>query len=101
MAAAIGVAILVAWVAFYFLSMKYLGWMASRIPNEPLVRFALRMRWLGPLLFIVGAPCVMLGPLAAMILYVVLIRRLKCEIQAVEQRQREELAPAWASAATG
>ena len=101
LAGAAALALVVAWIAFYFLSMQYLSWIASRVPNESLVRFALRMRWLGPVVFVVGAACFMLGPLAALIFYIVLIHRLMREIQAVEQRQEDELAPAPASPAAG
>jgi hypothetical protein len=98
---ALGVVVIVAWAAFYFLSMKYFSWIASRIPNQPLVEFASRMRWLGPVLFVVGAPCIMLGPLAALILYLVLVRRLMRQVQAVERRQQDELATAWERSAAG
>lgn len=95
-----GLVLLVAWIAFYFLSMKYFIWLGTRIPDQKIVDFAKRMRWLGPVLFIVGAPCVMLGPLAAFILYIVLIHRLKQALEGVEQRQAEENSPDWAGTAS-
>lgn len=76
-----------AWVVSFFASMIYIRWLAKRIPNEHVDRAAKRLMWLGPLLMVVGAFCLMLGPLVAFILYIMLIFRLQQDILAVQAEQ--------------
>lgn len=59
----------VAWAVSFFAAMLYLRWLCPRIPNWKAYRRAKTMMWLGPVLFTVGALCVGLGPLVALILY--------------------------------
>ena len=59
----------VAWAVSFFAAMLYLRWLCPRIPNWRAYRRAKIMMWLGPLLFTVGALCIGLGPLVAVVLY--------------------------------
>jgi hypothetical protein len=76
-----------AWVVSFFASMIYIRWLAKRIPDEHVDGAAKRLMWLGPLLIVVGAFCLMLGPLVAFILYIMLIFRLQQSILAVQAEQ--------------
>jgi len=78
---------IVAWIVSFFASMIYIRWLAKRIPSAHVDRDAKRLMWLGPLLMIVGAFCLMLGPLVAFVLYIILIYRLRQEILAVQAEQ--------------
>lgn len=59
----------VVWAVSFFASMLYLRWLTPRVPHEKAYKRAKTLMWLGPLLFIVGAACFMLGPLVALVLY--------------------------------
>lgn len=65
----LGLLSLVAWAVSFFASMLYLRWLCPRIPNWKAQARAKTMMWLGPLLYTVGALCIGLGPLVAMVLY--------------------------------
>jgi hypothetical protein len=66
-----------AWVVQFFAAMLYLQWLARRVPDPKLYGEAKQFMWLGPLLYVVGALCIGLGPLIAMILYLTLLFTLR------------------------
>jgi hypothetical protein len=68
---------LAAIVTNYFALLVYLRWLARRIPDGGLARFAARMLWLGPVLSIAGAAVFMLGPFAAVWLEIRLLLRFR------------------------
>lgn len=87
LAGALALLVMAAWVTSFFASMVYIRWLAKRIPSERVDRDAKRLMWLGPLLMIVGAFCLMLGPVVAFVLYIILIYRLRQEILVVQAEQ--------------
>jgi hypothetical protein len=70
----------VAWLVQFFSMMRYCRWMAERIPDEPLAATAKRNLWLLPLLTTIGALLFGLGPLIALILYLIMLHRLRAAI---------------------
>ncbi|MBL8757900.1 MAG: hypothetical protein JNK35_05665 [Phycisphaerae bacterium] len=66
-----------AWIVQYFAAMTYLAWLAPRIPDEQAVRDAKRLMWLGPVLYVLLACVLMIGPLIATVMYFVLLDRVR------------------------
>ncbi|MDQ7013625.1 MAG: hypothetical protein Q9O74_06970 [Planctomycetota bacterium] len=62
-----------AWIVQFFAAMLYIQWLARRIPDTKLYTDARRFMWLGPVLYTVGALCIGLGPLVALILYLIML----------------------------
>ncbi|MDX2130800.1 MAG: hypothetical protein SFY69_01955 [Planctomycetota bacterium] len=76
----------IAWFVFgavsYFPSMLYLKRLALRVPDERLARLCARMVWLGPLLMTVGIIVLFLGPVAALIIMLVVQWRIYRHLRA-------------------
>jgi hypothetical protein len=72
-----------AWVVQFFAVMIYLQWLARRVPDTKLYTDAKRFMWLGPVLYIVGAFCMGIGPLIALILYLVMLFTLRKHLTAI------------------
>lgn len=87
LAAALAIIVLVAWVVSFFASMIYIRWLAKRIPSERVDKRAKLLMWLGPVLMTIGMLCIGLGPLVAVILYIILIYRMRLDILAVQAEQ--------------
>lgn len=86
MAGAIGVALSalvggVAWIAQFFAAMSYSKWIALRLPDAAIEKQAKLYMWLLPTVFVVGYLCVGLGPLAAMIMYLLFLNTLRVRIE--------------------
>lgn len=79
----------VAWVVQYFAAMLYLGSLAPRVPDPRLGALAKRYLWLLPLLYVVGAACVGLGPLVALVLYIGLFDRIRRGMRGVRERMAD------------
>lgn len=79
----------VAWGVGYFASMLYLRWLCPRVPDWRAHRFAKTMMWLGPLIYIVGS-CLVIGPLVAMVLYVVLLNWVRADLRLIRDRHAAE-----------
>lgn len=82
------VLVLVAWLAGYVSQMLYLAWLAGRIPDTSMRNRATLLAWLGPVVFLVGAPLLLLGPLVAVVMYWNLLDRFR---QAFKRIRRERL----------
>lgn len=81
----IGLLHLAAYLTGYIATMIYFRSLAARLKDSTLDRWAKRMLWLGPVLYTVGAACVGLGPLAASIIYIFLIDRIRARLRALER----------------
>lgn len=94
----IGLINFVATGVWFFASMLYLRWMAPRIPNAKVYKRAKTLMWLGPLLVTVGALCLMIGPLVALVLYWNMIYWVWKDLKIIEGRQQglDDLTPAGA-----
>ncbi|MEL7474392.1 MAG: hypothetical protein AAGK04_13825 [Planctomycetota bacterium] len=88
----VGFVALMAWGVWFFASMQYVRWMAPRIPDPAIGRAAKRNMWLLPLLYIPGSIVLLLGPVAAMILYGVMVYKLRKRLSRVLEQQRASLA---------
>lgn len=79
----LGVIGLVAWAIQFFAMMRYVRWLAGRVPDAFIIRRTKRYMWLLPVLTIVGAACFFIGPLVAMLLYWRLLSRFKAHVQSI------------------
>jgi hypothetical protein len=73
----------VAWLVQFFAAMKYVQWLSRRVPDPSLHAEAGRFMWLGPLIFVLGYLCVGLGPLIALIFYLVILNNLRMHLKRV------------------
>ena len=89
-----GVASTVAWVVQFFAAMQYLRWLAPRIPDAAIAKKAKLYMGLLPLIYVVGAICLMLGPLIALVMYVGLLDALRKGLRGVRTRIAESNVPA-------
>ncbi|MCE9620589.1 MAG: hypothetical protein K8R92_11880 [Planctomycetes bacterium] len=76
----------VAWVVAFFAAMNYIRWMAPRVPSAKIFNGATRLRWLGPLIFVLGFPCVGIGPLIALIFYYNLLDSLRVVLKGIRAK---------------
>lgn len=72
----------------FFASMQYLRWLAPRIPNRKLFNRAGTMQWLGPILCTVGAFCLFIGPIVALIMYYNMLEWLRLDLKRIRREQR-------------
>ncbi len=83
----IGFIALVASIAQFFASMLYLSWMGPRIPNATVHERAKLYMWLLPVIYLVGS-CLVVGPIVAMVMYLLLLNKTRILIRDVRQRQQ-------------
>lgn len=75
--------LLIASAAQYFASMRYIQWLALRLPSDTVLTRAKLLAWLGPILMTVGCLALLLGPLAAFILYWDMLNRVRKDLNRV------------------
>lgn len=84
-------------IVSYFPSVLYLRVLARRVPDEALARFCGTLLWLGPLLMTVGCAVFGLGPIAAMVLMLVvqwrIWRRIREALSRAEQAEHRPNMP--------
>ncbi len=78
-----GLVWLAAWVTQFFAVLRYVQWLARRVPDAYIFRRTQVYAWLLPLLATVGCVAVGLGPLIAMVMYWNLLDRLRKHIRAI------------------
>lgn len=86
----LGLVSLVVFAVAYFSQMKYLQWVGPRLPDGWVTKRARLMMWLGPVLYVVGALCIGLGPLVALILYYNLITKVRADLKKILEEQERE-----------
>lgn len=86
MGIAMGLASLMLTAVQFFASMLYLRWLAPRLPNVKVYGRAKQFMWLGPLLVTVGAVCLGLGVLVAIVMYWNMMYWLYKDLVAIEER---------------
>lgn len=74
-----------AWAAQFFAMMLYTRWLASRIPDNWIIRRTKTYMWLLPILTTVGAIAIGLGPLIALVLYWNLLDRMRKHLKSIER----------------
>lgn len=88
------------WLLQFFAVMRYTRWLAARVPDKKMIRHTRLYMWLLPVIAIVGAIALMLGPLIALILYWNLLHRLRLHLKRIIRQQDEALAQLDAPAPT-
>jgi len=78
---------LIATVVVFFATLVYLRWLAPRFPDEDLDKRAVMYMWLLPIIFIVGLFACGIGPLISIILYYLLINRVRVNLRYLRERQ--------------
>lgn len=81
---------LIAGLFQFFASLLYVKWLATRMHDRKLADAAARNLWLLPLIYILGLCLLGLGPLIAIILYLVMLNELRTKINAIRARQQRE-----------
>lgn len=74
---------LAAFVLQFLAMMNYTIWLGRRIPDTWIVRRASMYRWLLPLIAVVGAVALFLGPLVALIMYWNLLDRMRKHLKSI------------------
>lgn len=79
---------LVAWAVQFFAMMRYVRWVAERVPDRQIAERTKTYIWLLPVLATVGAIILMLGPLVALVLYWNMLDKLLGRIKAIMAQTR-------------
>jgi hypothetical protein len=69
----------------FFASMTYLRWLARRVPDRALHNEAARFMWMGPLIYILGYPCMWLGPVLSLSLYASVLNNLRGHLKRIRR----------------
>jgi hypothetical protein len=83
-----------AWIVQFFVSLLYIQWLATRIPDAGIVRTATLYLWLLPLIYIVGFCVFLIGPLVATIMYLLLLYNLRVRLREIQWWMRKQEASA-------
>lgn len=75
----------VAWIAQFFAAMAYVGWLGRRVPDRVIVDRCGYYSWVLPVLFVLGAIVLLIGPVVAIGLYWSLLDRLRRQLRAIER----------------
>ncbi len=87
----LGLIALASLAASYFAQMYYIRWLSPRLPNQWVFDRAKLLMWLGPLLYTVGAFCLMIGPLVALVLYWNLLDRVRRDLKQLRIDQQSDV----------
>jgi hypothetical protein len=74
---------MVLWIVQFVSVMRYTRWLATRIPDHFIVRRTKTYPWLLPLIYVLGAACIGLGPLIALVLYWNLLDRVRKHVKSI------------------
>ena len=77
----------VASIVQFFASMLYLRWLAPRLPDRSLEEQAKRNIWMLPLIYVVGFCILFIGPLVAMVIYLLMLNRFRIRLWDIRLRQ--------------
>lgn len=80
----LALASLAAWAVQFFATMRYTRWLAQRVPDAFIIKRTKTYSWLLPLICFLGAFCMMLGPLIALVLYWNLLDRMRKHFKAIQ-----------------
>jgi len=87
----LGLFAIAAMATVYFAQMYYIRWLSPRLPNQWVFDRAKLLMWLGPLLYTVGAFCLMIGPLVALALYWNLLDRVRKDLKQIRIDQQSDV----------
>lgn len=74
---------LVAWIVGFFGIMRYTSWMASRVPDQYIIKRCRIYMWLLPVIAVVGVVVLFLGPLIALVMYWNLLDRMRKHFKSI------------------
>jgi hypothetical protein len=80
MSAGAALVIGIAGVVQFFASVLYVRWLAPRIPDVALYEKTRKYMWLLPLIYILGMICLGLGPLIAMVMYLLMLNTVSARL---------------------
>jgi hypothetical protein len=83
----VGVLSLLVTAVKFFASMRYLKWLAPRLPDEKVAKKSQTYMWLLPLLTTVGVILLGLGPIIALVLYWNLLDSIRKQLKAIRLQQ--------------
>jgi hypothetical protein len=63
----------------------YVRWLAPRIPDVALYEKTRKYMWLLPLIYILGMICLGLGPLIAMVMYLLMLNTVRVRLREILQ----------------
>lgn len=75
----------IAWLVQFFAGLRYTRWMFGRVPNPEEQKKCDRFMWMLPLIFVLGACLLYLGPIIAMVLYWNQLHRLRQYVKTLQQ----------------
>lgn len=73
------------WAMQFFGVMRYTRWLATRVPDQLIVKQTKRYMWLLPLIGVLGAVLAGLGLLVALVMYWKLLDRLRTHLKSIER----------------
>jgi hypothetical protein len=82
----------VAWAVQFFAMMRYLKWLAARLPDTFIINRAGTYMWLLPVLYTVGS-LVCVGPLIALVLYWNLLDRVRKHLRSIVETGQPAILP--------
>lgn len=84
----LGISSGIAGIVLFFSSLSYVAFLARRVPNPQLAERAMQYRWVLPLIYIVGLCACGIGPLIAVIMYIVMLNNLRQGIAHAQAQQQ-------------
>lgn len=79
----VGLCALVAWLVGFFGIMRYTAWIASRVPDQYIIKRCRLYMWLLPVIAVVGIVVLFLGPLIALVMYWNLLDRMRKHFKSI------------------
>lgn len=76
---------MIAWAVQFFAMMLYTRWLASRVPDQWIIKRTKTYMWLLPVLTTVGVILLGLGPIIALVLYWNLLDRMRKHLKSIEK----------------
>lgn len=83
LSALIGLVLFANMIVIWIFQMFYARWFARLALDTPMAKRAKHLIWSGPLMVVVGSMCLMIGPLVFAILYYLMHRNLRRDVQAI------------------
>ncbi len=78
-------AAVVAWIAQFFATMSYVGWLGRRVPDRVIVYLSGYYSWVLPVVFVLGAVVLLMGPVVAVGMYWTLLDRLGKHLRSIRR----------------
>lgn len=86
-AMAVSIIHLIAWIVWYLAAMRYIRWLAPRLPSQRVADRAKMLTWLGPVLYVFGCG---IGQLVALVFYYNLLDWIRLDLKRIRDEQASE-----------